>query len=189
MHEDSLGHVHTEACEPEVPAASQDPLLAQLTENKKPLSEAEFRKLRGKYFTVRHHTVAECGHKLDMINEPTFRNCEYCWFAFFSSHGELIQVTDEAFQTHGAAFLDKMRGRHYRKMFTRYMSTLSAFKLEADAMKAAQEKLNEQQSGEVQSGGDSRENVGQGEGYQDVSTAGGQSQPGAPESAHQSSND
>lgn len=153
MCETNSKHVHTEECTPEILAASQDALLARLNDPTQKLTEAQFRILRGRYFTIRHYTVPECGHKLDMINEPTFRNCEYCWFCFFSSHGELVQVTDEAFQEHGAGFVDRLRGVTYRKNFTRFMATLAAFKKEADAMKAAQEKTNEmvpeQRTGEV----------------------------------------
>ena len=129
-------HEHTEACgsTPET-----ESLLAKLNDPGQKLTESQFRELRGKYFTVRHLRVRECWHLLDQINEPTFRNCEYCWFAFFSSHGELVNVTDEAFKEHGAAFVDRLRGRKYRKMFTSYMSTLAAFKVEADAMQAAKE--------------------------------------------------
>jgi hypothetical protein len=96
------------------------------------LTELQFRELRGKYFTVRHYRVKPCNHLLDQINEPTFRNCENCWFTFFSSHGELVQVTDKAMQEQGAPFLDKMRGCTYRKMFCRYMSTLARLKREQD---------------------------------------------------------
>lgn len=164
-------HEHTDACgsTPET-----DSLLARLNDPGSKLSERQFRELRGKYFTVRHLRVRECWHLLDQIAEPTFRNCQYCWWAFFSSHGELVNVTDEAFKEHGAAFVDKMRGVTYRKMFTSYMSTLAAFKVEADAMaaKAAEEK-NGNESGEVQSGGAIGEGDGQGErGNGDISTAG-----------------
>jgi hypothetical protein len=110
-----------------------DPVLEKINAPaQQPLTEQQFRMLRGKFFTVRHNRVKECGHLLDQINEPTFRNCEYCWWAFFSSHGELVQVTDKAFQEQGVAFLDKMRGKKYRIQFCRYMSTLARFKKEAD---------------------------------------------------------
>jgi hypothetical protein len=128
---------------------SEAPLLAELEGNKQPLTESQFRQLRGKYFTIRHHRVKECNHLLDQINEPTFRNCEFCWFTFFSSHGELVQVTDEAFKTHGAPFVDRLRGVTYRKMFTRFMSTMARFKAEADAL---QEKTNEQSGEESMAG-------------------------------------
>ena len=142
-------HEHTEACgsTPET-----DSLLARLNDPTNKLSERQFRELRGKYFTIRHPRVKECGHALDQINEPTFRNCQTCWFSFFSTHAELVTVTDEAFREHGAAFVDKMRGRRYRTMFTRFMATMARFKQESDTLKLeqeSQEKLNEQQTNRV----------------------------------------
>ena len=116
---------------------SDDPRTEELesrlnAEPQKPLTERQFRQLRGQYFTVRHHRVQPCGHLLDQINEPTFRNCEGCWFVFFNSHGPLVEVTDKALQEQGFRFLDKMRGRTYRKMFTRFMSTIARMKKESD---------------------------------------------------------
>jgi hypothetical protein len=116
------------------------------------ITEQQFRELRGKYFTVRHPRVKECNHALDQINEPTFRNCQFCWFSFFSSHGELVQVTDKAIQEQGPAFLDKMRGREYRKRFCQYMSTLAHFQKEADERNRAEaNNLSNNESSEVQS--------------------------------------
>jgi hypothetical protein len=118
-------------------------------EPQKPLTEAQFRKLRGMYFTVRHHRVQPCGHLLDQINEPTFRNCEACWFGFFNSHGPLVEVTDKAFQEQGPAFLDKMRGVKYRKAFTSFMSTIARMKKESDERAREEGLVQKQRSGEV----------------------------------------
>jgi hypothetical protein len=120
--------------EPEAPVATD----SEPAQPQKPLTEAQFRKLRGMYFTVRHHRVQPCGHLLDQINEPTFRNCEACWFTFFNSHGPLVEVTDKAFQEQGFRFLDKMRGKTYRVMFTRFMSTIAQMKRESDALQENQ---------------------------------------------------
>ena len=113
---------------------SNNPTVERTGEASKPqkIDESTMRVLRGKYFTVRHGRVKECNHLLDQINEPTFRNCQFCWFSFFSTHGELVQVTDKAVQEQGVAFLDKMRGRKYREMFFRFMSTMAKFKKEYD---------------------------------------------------------
>jgi len=100
----------------------------------KQITPAQFRELRGKFFTVRHERVKTCGHHLDKINEPTFRNCETCWFSFFASHGELVKVTDEALQEHGAGFVDKLRGKHYRVQFCRFMSTMNRLREESEAL-------------------------------------------------------
>jgi hypothetical protein len=143
-----------------------DSLLARLNDPTNTLSERQFRELRGKYFTVRHIPVSECGHKIDAMNEPTI-GCEWCWWTWFSGHAELVQTTDKAFQEHGKEFVIKMRGRRYLKYFLRYMSTLARFQKE-------QEEKNEQ-SRDIQGGGAARETDGQDErGDNDLSTAGGQ---------------
>ena len=121
--------------------------MAEHNHGPQQITEAQLRQLRGKYFTVTHKRTPECGHHLDMINEPTFRNCEYCWFSFFTTHGELVNVTHEAFQEHGAAFVDKLRGRKYRTMFTRFMSTMNRLREESEKLKEQetndQERTNE----------------------------------------------
>ena len=123
----------------------------------KQITELQLRQLRGKYFTVRHPRVPECGHALDTINEPTFRNCQYCWFSFFTTHGELVNVTHEAFQEHGPEFVDKLRGRTYRIMFTRFMSTMN--RLREDAEKLQKEK--DEQGATLQGYRSIRKDVGQ----------------------------
>jgi len=121
------------ACEPargpEVPATLKvaPPMPEQMTLR-------QFKALRAKYFTVRHKRMEPCGHRLDAMNEPR-NNCEFCWFAFFQTHGELVQTTDRAYQEQGAEFLDKMRGQKYRKMFLRFMSTMAMFKKEMEDAK------------------------------------------------------
>ena len=122
-------HEHTEACgsTPEV-----DSLLVKLNNPTNKLTERQFRELRNRYFTIRHIRVPDCGHKADSINEPTHRNCEYCWFFFLESHPDLVKVADEAYVEHGAAFIDKLRGRKFRVMFTRFMATKLALKKEMD---------------------------------------------------------
>src|SRR5208282_4826812 len=81
-------------------------------------------KLRGKYFTVRHVRLGACGHKLDMVNEPRHRNCENCWWNFFNTHPQLVEVADQFFRTHGKKPMVGMRGEKFVKMFLRYMATI-----------------------------------------------------------------
>lgn len=114
----------------------------------------QFRALRGKYFTIRHKRMEPCGHRLDQVTEPR-NNCEYCWFAFFQTHGELVQTADKAAMEQGIDFLDRMRGVKWRKMFLRFMSTVAMFKKEMEDAKA---KENDGQAGQNQSS----ERVGQG---------------------------
>lgn len=101
-------------------------------QNQQPMTERQFRELRGKYFTVRHHRVQPCGHKADSLNEPRHRNCQSCWFMFFESHPQLVEVTDRAFIEHGTRFLDRMRGKAYTKWFGRFMATKLRLKQEMD---------------------------------------------------------
>jgi hypothetical protein len=110
----------------------------------KQITEAQLRKLRGQYFTVRHPRTIGCNHHQDQINEPTFRNCEFCWYAFFSTHGELVKVTDEAIQEHGLAFVDKLRGRKYRVQFCKFMSTMNRLREDAEKLQKEKDARNTQ---------------------------------------------
>lgn len=163
-------------CDNEPVSVQDDPRTEELesrlnVEPQKPLTQEQFRKLRGLYFTIRHHRVQPCGHLLDQINEPTFRNCEACWFCFFNSHGPLVEVTDKAFQEQGPAFLDKMRGVKYRRAFTSFMSTIARMKKESD----------EQQSREIQGSGSIGQSDGQSErGLDNLSTTGEQGESTSP---------
>lgn len=141
-------HVHTEECgsTPET-----DSLLARLNDPTSKLTESQFRELRGRYFTVRHLRVKECGHKIDTMNEPSI-GCEWCWWTWLSGHAELVQTTDEAFREHGKDFVIRLRGRRYLKYFLRYMATVARFKKEQDEQNARQiEESNRTQVSEVSS--------------------------------------
>jgi hypothetical protein len=108
------------------------------------LTEKLMRTLRGKYFTVRHVLLTDCGHKLDMINEPK-NNCQTCWWTWFNSHPQLVEITDQFFRTHGKGPLVSMRGVKFFKMFVRFMSTVHHF-LEQEKLK------NDTQSGNANPG-------------------------------------
>lgn len=145
------GHDHS--ADLKTPSVAEQ-MAADVAKGQKQLTETQFRALRRAYFTVRHPQVRECGHKMDQINQPK-NNCEYCWFAFFSSHGELVQTADRAFQEQGSGFLDSMRGVKFRKYFLRYMSTMAKFQREADALKendGNQGRETGSESGEAESG-------------------------------------
>jgi hypothetical protein len=86
------------------------------------LTEALFRKLRGRYFTVKHPELA-CGHKLDLINFPK-RNCQDCLFHFFNTHPQLVETADKFYREHGKGPLVAMRGEKFFKAFVRYMVTI-----------------------------------------------------------------
>jgi hypothetical protein len=97
------------------------------------------KRLRGKYFTVKHPRLT-CGHKLDMINQPK-NNCGECWFAFFSTHPQLVEVAHQFYQTQGRGPMVGMRGSKFVKMFERFMATMfqEMKKREQEAARVSQE--------------------------------------------------
>src|ERR1039458_667803 len=98
--------------------------------------------MRGHYFTVKHVLLENCGHKLDMLNQPK-TNCENCYWQWFLHHPQLVETTDQFFRAHGKGPLVAMRGEKYFKMFVRFMATyIHMQKEEAAAAQAAQEKAN-----------------------------------------------
>ena len=85
------------------------------------------RALRGRYFTVKHVLLSDCGHKMDMINEPRHRHCENCWFQWLNYHPQLVETADKMFREQGKKPLEGLRGAHFVKMFVRFMSTVIHF--------------------------------------------------------------
>ncbi len=102
-------------------------------QTQQPISEAQLRKLRGQYFTVRHIPLTDCGHKMDVINEPRHRHCENCWYNWLNYHPKLVEVVDEMWREHGKAFVVRMRGEHFTRQFGRFMATVIAFKKQEEA--------------------------------------------------------
>ena len=109
------------------------------------------KQMRGHYFTVKHVLLTNCGHKLDMINQPRL-NCENCWYQWFNTHPQLVETADQFFRVHGKGPLIGMRGEKFFKMFVRYMATVIHFMQEEEAIKAAQEKANVSSSENVTDG-------------------------------------
>src|SRR5271157_2156302 len=87
------------------------------------ITPAVLSKLRGKYFTVRHVRLGVCDHLLDMINQPR-NNCENCWFQWFNTHPQLVEIADQFFRTQGKKPMIGMRGEKFVKNFLRYMATI-----------------------------------------------------------------
>jgi hypothetical protein len=88
------------------------------------LTPALMKKMRGKYFTVRHPKLA-CSHRLDMINQPK-NNCHECWAAFFSTHPQLVEVAHQFYQTQGRGPMVGMRGSKFVKFFEKFMALMYA---------------------------------------------------------------
>jgi hypothetical protein len=106
------------------------------------------------YDSAKHGTlkyqVLPCGHKFVEGKEPK-RNCEQCWFTFFSVYGELTQTADEAFVTHGEAALVQLRGRKFTNNFKKYMSTLAHYQQIVKAQSEAIQNESSTSSTEVSS--------------------------------------
>lgn len=107
------------------------PLLAG--EAPKPPTEGELRLLRKQFITMQHSKVAGCGHKYDPERQPRHRNCDFCWLAFFQNHGEIVQTTDEIFQTRGKHLIIELQGKVFFNNFLKFMSTVNKIKEEQNA--------------------------------------------------------
>jgi hypothetical protein len=125
------------------------------------------KRLRGKYFTVKHPRLTACGHKMDLMNEPR-TNCEDCWFAWFNTHQKLVEVADEMYRAKGKEALIGMRGKRFFKMFVRFMVTI--IQLAKEQEQRGTDSGATQTSGEGLEAGSVRETVlsgGQAEGSGD----------------------
>ena len=101
--------------------------------NEKPQTQptvSQIKELRGQYFTVRHIPLTDCGHKMDVINEPRHRTCENCFWQWMNFHPQLVSTVNEAWQEHGKEFIIRLRGKWFATMFARYMATVVRFKEE-----------------------------------------------------------
>ena len=103
--------------------------VSEPTEKKLP-TPAEWRKLRGQFFTERRQTIAACGHKFYPENPPQHANCDDCWFAFFQTHGELTQSIEEAYQKLGLGLVERLQGRKVAREFLKFMGMLAALQRE-----------------------------------------------------------
>lgn len=133
-----------------------------VNENPQEVTLKQIKEYRRLYFTVRHPTVTGCGHRLDPGIEPR-TNCQFCWFAFFKNHGELVQTTDSFYQEYGGEALATMRGRKYVKNFLKFMSTLALWQQEVERLK--QESNGAQGVGSISSSSEfTGSNTGTGDG-------------------------
>jgi hypothetical protein len=108
------------------------------------ISLKQLKELRGKYFTVRHIPLEECGHKLDALNEPRHRNCETCWWHWFETHPALVEAVDDAWRTQGKRLVVNLRGTHFATMFARYVVTRTAINKEREEANAVKESNSEE---------------------------------------------
>jgi hypothetical protein len=135
-----------------------------------PFNEKTMRMLRGKYFTVRHVFLSDCGHKIDMINQPK-TNCENCWYNWMNRHGQLVETADEFYRQYGKDKLVAMRGARFVKMFLRFMSTVNHFLEQQKAQELANGNSNQVEPGQYvnpATGDEGRNSVGAADGGRQV---------------------
>lgn len=99
-------------------------------------TRAEIGRHRRQHFTVQHQKVQPCGHKFVPGSEPRHRNCEPCWFTFFTVYGELTKQADELFRSAGEGALVQVRGRNFTSNFKKYMATIAQWKATSEAAQA-----------------------------------------------------
>jgi hypothetical protein len=104
----------------DVPALSR-PILAP-----KIVTRSEMKKYNRAMITRILPKIKECGHSYDEMNQPR-TNCEWCWVAWFTAHGEIVKIADECFRAEGRETLVRIRGEKFVKMFLRYMATVADF--------------------------------------------------------------
>ena len=78
--------------------------------------------------------VKACGHRLDLHVQPSHRNCEDCWFAFFNTHGELCRQLDEMHTSEGGdSAIIQLQGAKFLHRWRQFMATIAQWKIEQEA--------------------------------------------------------
>lgn len=98
----------------------------------KELTEGELKKIRKAYVTKQHPQVIACGHSLDLDRQPTQRNCEHCWFAWFNNHGEVVQQLDEMYTSGKTDEIIILQGIKFYKMWRKFMATIAGWQRVAE---------------------------------------------------------
>lgn len=106
------------------------PEAVPLERERKQPTEGEMKKLRKQYVTIQNPKVIACGHGLSLGTQPTHRNCESCWFAFFQNHGELVQQLDEMHTTGQDKVIVDLQGSKFYSQWRKFMSTVANWKQE-----------------------------------------------------------
>lgn len=121
----------------EIVDSSGNPVLDELPQKEalNLLSPETLSKLRKQYVTVKLPVVKACMHRLDISRQPRHKNCEHCWFAFFSSHKNVVDQIHEMFTNGLAQTIVDLQGYKYLSNYLKFMATLAKWRAE-------QEKLN-----------------------------------------------
>jgi hypothetical protein len=96
----------------------------------KPLTRRQIGAIRKQYVTIQHPRVRTCNHRLDLNAQPRHRNCQYCWFAWFNGHGEVVQQLDEMHTSGTDALIISLQGVKFLHRWLQFMATVARFKAE-----------------------------------------------------------
>jgi hypothetical protein len=104
-----------------------DPITPELAQpDHKAPTESEIRTFRKQFITRILPTVATCGHKLDPEVPPS-RNCIDCWFCYFNSNSERVQVwAGMLTEPNGEEELVKFYGSKYVKRFKQFLVAIDS---------------------------------------------------------------
>jgi hypothetical protein len=94
--------------------------LSAVPEKPKPLTRAEFGKLRRQHITVVHGTVKACGHLFDPKRTPRMSNCSDCWLAYFYTAVDTAAIHDDLLKG-GKKRLEAVYGRTFTKEFGKFL--------------------------------------------------------------------
>jgi len=133
---DSEGNVVETAEEQRIEANENVPVEIPLERPKPQLSPGEIKKLRKQYVTRRLPKVNICGHRLDLGSQPRHRNCQYCWFAWFQNHGEIVQQLDEMFVADGGKLIIQLQGTKFFQRWRMFMATVAQWKKQMEEANA-----------------------------------------------------
>lgn len=75
--------------------------------------------------TLKLQSIPMCGHRFRPGSEPKQRNCQPCWFTFFSAHKELVEACHEVFKQFGQEGLAQIRGPKFASNYVKFMGTLA----------------------------------------------------------------
>lgn len=97
---------------------------------------------------LRYPRIPKCGHKFRAEFEPNHRNCESCWFTYMTTHKDLVEAVEEAYQKGGPAIIAQLKGKTFLHNFLKYMSTIAFLKQQQDKAKETDESTTRPSSNE-----------------------------------------
>jgi hypothetical protein len=82
---------------------------------------------------IKYPILTGCFHKYDNMRQPKHRNCDNCWFHFFSNNLQMVEVTDTMYKNFGKSRVVESQGEKFFKKFTQFMSLMTKKQAELEA--------------------------------------------------------